>query len=378
MVLERELRLIFNNKQAIFVLLILPFCLICFYGYLYSSHVVNNLKIGVVNESPSQESRYIIDSFHSSERFIVNDFYTNQDEAIKALERGDIQGIIVIVKDFTKKVKKGETADVLVIANGANMVLSNNIMTGAIDIVQGYSKMLAKERYEKMGYSAEAAQNNAEPISFNFRPWYNPVNSYTNFLVPGLITALIQQIAFLYTAISVTEERKKGTLKVLFDQTARPFAIIVGKLLAYFTCVFVSCAGCFLAAKYILSIPVRGAVLDLFILSAVFLFCVCAIGIFISIICKNSLEATQYSMLIALPSFLLSGFTWPIQAMPDFCAYLSKILPLTYYALPVRGIMLMGLGLASFKGELVILSLTAVVFVILSMVIINGEVRMEK
>lgn len=369
MVLERELKFILTSKQAVFILLILPFCLVCLYGYLYQSNVVNNLKIGVVNLSPSQESRYLVDSFDRREQFIVKGFYTTEEEAIQALEKAEIQGIMVIPDNFTKKVKRGETADVLVIANGANMVISNNIMTGTVDIVQGYSKMLAADRFKTMGLSSKAAQSSSEPITFSLRPWYNPVNSYTNFLVPGLITVVIQQITFLFAAISVTEERKKGTLKTLLNDNVQPLAIIFGKMLAYFTCVFISSVGCFLAARFLLHIPMRGSFLDLFILSAVFLLCVSAIGIFISIICKNSLEATQYSMLVALPSFLLSGFTWPIQAMPEFCVYLSKILPLTYYSIPVRNIMLMGLGLASAKKELITLGLMAVVFVILSWVI---------
>ncbi|NLT96174.1 MAG: ABC transporter permease [Clostridia bacterium] len=369
-ILTRELKLIFSKKSTAFGLFLLPFLLLGYYGYLYCSQTVDNLHLAIINESPSQESRYLVNSFARREQFIVED-YLSQDEAIAALEKGEIQGIVIIPADFTQKLKNGQTADVVVIANGSNIVLSNNIMTGSAEIVQGYSKILAAKRFEKKGYSSTTAQSTAAPIHFNYRPWYNPVNSYPIFLIPGLITVLIQQITFLYTAISITEERKRGSLKVLFDDEIKPLAIILGKMLVYSSCVFLSCAGCFIMARYIVHVPLRGSFLELFDLSSVFLGCISAIGIFLSIICRNSLEATQYSMLIALPSFLLSGYTWPTQAMPEFCVYLSKILPLTYYAIPVRDIMLMGLSLAKFKKEIIILGLMAVIFIIMGTLVLT-------
>jgi ABC-2 type transport system permease protein len=370
-ILERELRLIFSKKGTVFMLLILPFFLIGYYGYLYNSNIVDNIHIGIINQSPSQESRYLVNSFARSEQFITEEYFADQEEAMEALEKGDIQGIVIIPPDFTQMLKQGKTADVVVIANGSNLVLSNNIMTGSAEIVQGYSKILAAERFEKKGYSSETAQSTVQPISFSYRPWYNPVNSYPNFLIPGLITVLVQQICFLYTAVCITEERRKGTLQEILVEKIQPLAIITGKMLAYFCCIFLSCAGCFVIARFLLHTPMRGSFLDLFVLSAVFLFCVSAMGVFLSIICKNSLEATQYSMLIALPSFLLSGYTWPPQAMPEFCVYLSKILPMTYYAIPVRDIMLMGLSLAHFEKEIIILGIMAVIFIIMGTVVLS-------
>lgn len=364
-VIKRELKFLISYQRLLVLLLVIPVLFTAFYGYLYQENVVSHLKIGVIDQKPSSVTRNIVNNFAKSERMEVFSM-DNEEDILPLIERGKLDGALVIPADLTKDVKSGKTASVFVAANGANMVISNNVMTNALEVMGTLDAGILIKKYQATGKLEEEAFSGAMPVSFELRPWYNPTNGYANFFLPGLIAFVVQQTTFLVIAITITNERRKNTIGELLQTTRNVFSIILGKMITYIGLSFLSCMASLILIVRVFKLPLLGNYFTLSILSLAFIFCICAIGIFLSIICKNSLEAIQYSMLIALPSFLLSGYTWPLQSMPKILNMLGHMLPLTYFADNLRKITLMGVDLSIVKGDISILLTMGILFVVLS------------
>jgi ABC-2 type transport system permease protein len=332
------------------------------FGYLYSEHVVKGIHTAVVDECNDQLSRSIIEGFRKSDKFHITGEITEA-QISPLLRSGKIDAAIVIPKDFSKDIKKGTSSEILVIVNGSNMIISNTVTTYALQIIQTYSTGIAVKKVEAKGVASEGAISSANPINFRIRPWYNPTYNYTNFLLLGLIATAIQQITLLCVAVSVAKEKEHNTLPDLLNISKNPWIIVVGKTIPYFIAGLFTLSSAIAMARFVFHVPIRGSIALILLLTVAFLLGIIALGIFLSIVCRGELEATQISMLIAIPSFLFSGFTWPIQAMPTLAQWLSSILPLTYFANALRRVAIMGVGYQEVARDIHILFLLAVIFI---------------
>ncbi|MFZ7101898.1 MAG: ABC transporter permease [Peptococcaceae bacterium] len=362
----REFKGLCSQKRIWVILFFIPISYTLLFGCMYSNKTIRHLKLAVVNESPGQLSRSVIQGFAKSDKFTLSKELDSAGEAVDLMQKDEIDVVLVIPEGFTESIKKGSNTTIFIGANGTNMTMSNTAMTGAAEIIGAISAGIAVKKFEARGQREEQALDHALPISFLLRPWYNPAGNYSNFLLLGYLTAVIQQVILYFAAISISEERRKGTLQELVAKGKYPASIILGKFLPYVVLGLVGWMANFQIAVKIFDYPMEGSYGDLIILSAAFIACICAIGIFLSIIARNSLDATQYAMLVALPSFLISGYTWPIAAMTGFYKILAQIFPLTYFAENVRKIALMGAGFNIIRDDIHILVTVAGVFLILS------------
>ncbi|MDK2824813.1 MAG: type transport system permease protein [Clostridia bacterium] len=367
-VATREFKCIYRDKKVLVILLLLPIFYAVLFGYLYSENVVTGIKTAVVNHSPSQLSRNIIEGFNKSEKFNLKMQLKDENEIKTYIENGEIDAAIIIPKDFTRDIKKGKNSDILIIVNGTNMLISNSTMTNALQIVETYSTGIAIKKYQAQGVFKELAYESAKPISFKIRPWYNPTFNYTNFLLLGLIATAIQQITLMYVAISIAKEKERGTIKELLSFSDRAVPLVLGKILPYFLSAAFTLSMAAMVGFKVFNIPMRGNFFVLLALGTAFILCITALGVMLSIICRNELEATQLSMLVAVPSFLFSGYTWPLQSMPVPCQVIAKMLPLTYFAESFRRIALMGIGFEHITQNAYILGSLGIIFTIIAIV----------
>jgi ABC-2 type transport system permease protein len=171
----------------------------------------------------------------------------------------------------------------------------------------------------------------------------------------GLVATMIQQALLLYVATAITREKEQGTLGELLEQNYSATQVVLGKTAPYFLLNFLNLnfilAGCY----YIFKIPFNGSIWNLLLMEVLFLGGITALGIFLSTACKSQLEATQLAMLFALPSFLFSGYTWPLESMPEFARGVAALFPLTYFAANLRDIALMDLQLPVMLKDIIVL-----------------------
>ncbi|MBO8136922.1 MAG: ABC transporter permease [Desulfotomaculum sp.] len=340
----REFKYIFHSRRLMLILIGVPLFYIALFGIMYSEHVVKNIPTAVLDYSSTALSRSLVQGFRDSEKFDVVTTANSEAELRQLIQNKIVQAGIIIPPDFSKKIKTGKSAKVMVVVNGTNMLYSNAVLSNANEIVQTISVGVSSQILQGKGYLPEEALNKTLPVQFAIRIWYNPTFNYLNFLLLGLAATAIQQVALMYSAIAFTRERDSGILQELLQSGYKPVHLVAGKVLAYFIINMVTMNLLMLECCRLFEIPFRGNVLQLLSLETAFFLCILTLGVFLSIVCKNELEATQYAMLVAVPSFLFSGFTWPVDAMPPFAKAVSAVLPLTYFCSTLRDIALMAPG----------------------------------
>ncbi len=361
-IMKREFGYIFSNRRLLIIIFIIPIFYTLLFGYLYINHLVTGMKTAIIDQNKTQLSRSIIEGFDKNDKFALVKTLDSPSQIKEHMENGTIDVAIVIPKDFATDVMSSEEAPILIIVNGSNMIISNSVTVNALGIIQTYSTGIAANKLQATsGVPFEQAVNQVNPISIRIRPWYNPTYNYTNFLLLGLIATAIQQVSLLYVAVSFAREKDRGTLSELNALGGNAFTKVMGKILPYFTINLAALTVSLLIARYLYKVPFRGSITALIFLSILFIFCIDALGVFLSLICSNELEATQIAMLVAIPSFLFSGFTWPIQAMPIPCQALAKILPLTYFTQAIRKIDIMGLSWLHLQQEIFVLIIMTLV-----------------
>lgn len=365
-VTSREFDYIFSKRRIIIILCLIPIFFTLIFGSVYSEKTIKNLKLGVINYSDSQVSRGLINSFGKTETFVIHDSLTNEDQIEEQILKGEIDGVLIIPSDFTEKIKKGQETVVMVGANGSNMSISSTILTKAAEVIGSYSTGVSMKRYESQGLSEGEAFSKALPVNFSIRNWYNPGVNYSDFLLPGYVAAILQQVLMYFAAISITEERRNGTINDLAEMEYSGTKIILGKMIPY---VLLGLASWIISLGMMHSLfktPMRGSWITMIILSVVFLTFIASISLFISVLARRSLDATQYAMIIALPSFLLCGYTWPLVAMSGVFKAIAHVFPITYFAVNVRSILLMGMKLEQMLPHILLMLGLTIIFVFLS------------
>lgn len=354
------------RKRDLLVLIGGPILYLVLFGFLYWQNVVNHIDTVIWDQDNTSLSRMVTDSFRDTDRFNIIGNVASQEELREALDTGKARAGIVIPRDFMKDVKKQHTSEILVCIDGTNMIISNAVVSSALEVVQTLSAGVSIKTIEGSGVLPEKAQKTVLPISFRPRIWYNPTFSYSNFLLFGLLGTAIQQILLLFTSITLTREKNNRHLAHM--NLAETGAYILGKSLPYVVINYANLNFILALLIFGFGLTFKGSVLLTLLLGAVFVTALVALGVFLSIVCKNELEATQTSMLIAVPSFLVSGFTWPLQAMPLPVMILARILPLTYFVNALRDIALKGVGLEVIGSSILYLAGLIVVFYPLSVV----------
>jgi ABC-type multidrug transport system, permease component len=358
----RELKYIKGNKRMLFVMCGIPLLYIILFGFMYSTHVVKNIKTVILDYNNTASSRAIAQGFRDSEKFKVIGQVQSEAELRTMMENREITAGIVIPEDLDAKIKTGEGSTVLVVVNGTNMLFSNAVMSAANEIVGTFSAGASISSLES-GDSLlpDQATPVAVPIRYALRVWYNPTFNYTNFLILGLAGTVAQQIALLYVATALAREKEQGTIKELIQYNA--LEVVLGKLIVHFVINMLSANLVYYLCISYFQVPYHGSIGAFELLLSVFFLAIMSLGVMLSIICKNELEATQIAMLIAVPSFLVSGFTWPLQAMPHSVQLISSALPLTYFVTEVRDMALMGTNLNQVMPNIhILLTMTAIFF----------------
>lgn len=370
----RELISIKSSPRTMIVLVGTPILLLLLLGYVYQAHVVNHISTVILDYNHTSLSRVVINAFDTSDKFKVLGTVDTEQEMQKYIEEGKALAAVVIPPDFHRDIKRQKTAPVLVVVNGSNMVIANSVVTSASEIVTTLSVGTSVKVLEGKGLLPDSAMNTANLISLRPRIWYNPTFNYSNFLLLGLLGAAVQQVILLYTSISIVSEKEEGLVAQLARSLKDLTCYAFGKLTPYVVVNLVTFNLTLLMLVHAFAIPFRGDLLTLGLLEISFVTGVAALGVFLSIISNNALEATQAAMLIAVPSFLISGYTWPLMAMPKAIQVFANILPLTHFVNALREVAIMGVGLPVVADDVLAMAALAVLFIPLSIVALRWHV----
>lgn len=369
-----EWQAIFTNRSILSVILVMPILYFTLFGNLYSEKKVTEIPVVVVDSDHSEISRELIRAFDVDVTFAVSAIVPSEDEAMNIIDKGAANVALIIPTGLSEQAKSGKEAEVLTIIDGSNMMISNTAVRAANTLIKSVSAGVTLKKLEAKGEWGEDGKNFFTGIDYRYRVLYNPTFSYLSFMVFGLGGTVLQQVLFLGVSLSVAREKDAGTWLATVKEYSF-FQLVLGKLTPYFILSTFNLVATFTLLLKWFDVPYYGNPAYLLIAGILFNIAVLSIGFAISYLTKDQLQATQLAMLIAVPSFMLSGFTWPLMSMPTVIAGIGKSLPLTYFLHAVREVLTKGHGIDAIRSDLAMLMLLSVIGLFLAYLAYLGQTR---
>jgi ABC-2 type transport system permease protein len=361
-VVVKEFRQIWRDPRSLIVLLVFPGILVLFIGYALNFDV-KHISFAVFDQDKTERSREFIRSFSNTEYFDFNYSVDSDREVDALLDEGEALVGIVIPTNFSKNLLAGRDATVQLLVDGANSNTATSAISYASAITQGYSTRLTSKVLARSG------RDIYQPIDFRPKIWYNPELLTAKFLVPGLIGFFLMLSAVISTSLSVVREKEKGTMEQIMVSPLRTIEVTLGKTLAYLVIALFSSVFVLVVGFIFFDIAVRGSLFWLYAGILIFLIGGLGQGLLISTIAETQQVAFMVSVFSSLlPAFLLSGFVFPIRSMPIVLQLISNVMPVKFFLVIVRSVILKGAGPSAFWNQLVYLAIFAAVMLAISSV----------
>jgi len=343
------------------VIFISPIIQLLLLGYAANLDV-KNIPSVICDQDRSAASRGFLDGFVNSGYFMVADMVGSLDEIDRFLDNGDASIAFVIPRGFGDKVAAGRQAPVMIIADGSE---SQSASVGV-----NYATMIATRYSQKImfGFFERAKGRGLRPVVVDpeLRVWYNPELKSRNFMVPGVLGLILMIMTMSLASLGIVRERETGTMEQLIVTPIRPYQLIVGKLLPFVLIGLVDTVFVIAVARFWFVIPFRGSVALLFAGCLLFMLNTLGIGLFVSTVSKTQQQAMLTSLFFIMPQIVLSGFVFPIENMPRIFQVATMVIPIRYFFVIIRGIMLKGAGPADLWEQAAALAVLGTVILSLS------------
>jgi ABC-2 type transport system permease protein len=331
---RKELIQLRRDPRSLILAFLLPPFLILFFGYAISFDV-DDIRLVVVDQDHTQQSRRLVDAFTSSGYFTVTERLATSREAGERLARGRALGALVVPPRFTSDLAAGRPAPVQLLLDGSDA----NTATIALN----YARAIVAEHAARARVDARRL---VPPARAETRVWYNETLESRNMVVPGLIAVVISIVAALLTALTLAREWERGTMEQLVATPVGRVEVLLGKMLPYFGICLFNVGLTVAAGLFLFQVPFRGSLVLLFFTSCLFLAGALGFGILISAVARTQMLATQIAMLTTyLPAFMLSGFIFAIPNMPPVLQGITYLFAARYFVTITKGIFLKGTGL---------------------------------
>jgi len=327
---RKELRQISRDRRSLLILVFLPAFFLFLYGYALNFDI-RNVSLAVEDRDQTPESRELVGRFAHSAYFEVEAVVHAPGEVSAMVARGHVRALLVVPADFARTIRQGGSPEVQVVLDGDNANTATTVL--------GYTNAVLAEASAALGTRPSLALVTLQP-----RVWYNPELRSALFLIPGLIAYISMITAVVSTALSIVREKETGTIEQVRMAPVSTASFVLGKTLPYLVLSQAAAMMVIVAAMALFDMPMRGDWVTLNVVLAVFLVGALGTGLLVSTLADTQQVAFQAAMLIAfLPTFLLSGFIFPISSMPIVLQYITVVVPARYFLVALRGVVLKGL-----------------------------------
>jgi ABC-2 type transport system permease protein len=329
-----------------------PIVQLVLFGYAINQDM-RHARTAVVDASNTAASRQFVGELEATQTFDVVAYPTIEQQARQLLQEGKVQAVVLIPTDFTRDYYRGRGAEVSFLVDATDPTLARAVLASTSGLEEHLNgrrlAFAARTGVSSLRSARESRSSRTDPDSIDQRPWrfsvltyYNPELRTPVFVVPALLGVILTTTMILMTALSIVRERERGTFEFLIGTPVHRFELMVGKISPYVVIGFLQIAIVLLSGLLIFKVPVEGSLIHLAVASLLFIGANLTLGLVISSVTVNQLQATQLSFFFFLPSVLLSGFMFPFSAMPRPAQWIGEVLPLTHYIRMVRGILLRG------------------------------------
>jgi ABC-2 type transport system permease protein len=349
-VIRKEFIHIFRDPRTLAVMFVTPLMQLILLGYAATTDV-RNVPLAVYDQDRSGASRALVEAFVASGQFAVVRYVPSEDELAMLVDAGQARAGLIVPPGYAADLARNQ-AQVVFVLDGSDPSVASSSLAGARLIGQAASTEVLQRSVARRGQSAGISQ----PLEVRTRVWYNPDMRSAVFMIPGLIGLVLQLQATLLTSSAIVRERERGTIEQLIVTPIRPHELIIGKILPYALVALLILAEVLLLGTFWFGVPIKGSLLLLLAISCLFLISTLGIGLLISTVANTQQEAFLLTFLTLLPSVFLSGFIYPIAAMPFGLQLVSGVVPLTYFLVVVRGVVIKGVDLPVLMPQVIALA----------------------
>lgn len=349
----KEARQLRRDRLTFGMMFGIPIVQLVLFGFAINTDP-KGLPSAVLAYDHSQLSRAIVSSVGTTGYFAFVREPQTEAEANALLQRGDVQFVLTIPSDLTRRVVRGEEASVLIEADATDPATIGPALSAVNAAV---SQTLSREFHGVLARHKTPAQ----AVEVRLHRRYNPEGITRFNIVPGLLGIILTMTMVMMTALAVTREYERGTMENLLAMPVRPIEVMFGKIAPYIIIGTLQVVVVLVAAKLLFRVPFEGTPLLFGAATVLFITVNLAVGFTFSTIAQNQLQAVQMSFFFLMPAILLSGFAFPFRGMPGWAQVIGEALPATHFIRIVRGVMLKGATLDQVAGEIAVLAFMLVV-----------------
>lgn len=352
-IIRKEFRQIRRDKRALGILIFLPAFMLVMVGYALNFDV-KHLAVVVYDEDRSSTSREFVTSLTRSEYLELKGTLAGKDEIDPLLENGEAALGIVIPENFSRQLLAGKETQVQVLIDGSNSNTAAIAQGYTALAIQDYSNKVLVQWLERRGASFEI------PIRLEPKLWYNPELKSAKYLIPGLFGLILMIVTVISTSLSIVREKESGTMEQLKTSPLWSNEIILGKVIPYLLISILAATIIMIFGYVLFDVSIKGSIPLLYLAIVMFLIGGLGQGILISTVAQTQQVAFVMSVFSSLlPSFLLSGFVFPINSMPVALQVISNVIPAKFFLVIVRSIILKGVGVVAVWEQFIYLLLFA-------------------
>jgi ABC-2 type transport system permease protein len=322
----------------------IPLLQLMLFGFAINSDP-KHLPTVIVSADHGPFSRTLISAMQHSGYFQVLRQVETEAEAARLLQLGDVQFVLNIPPDFSRRILRGERPALLLEADATDPAATG-------PAVAAVRAMVGNLFDRDLTGPLAPLRDRPGPVDLRLHAHYNPENITQYNVVPGLMGVVLTMTMIIITALAMTRERERGTMENLLATPVRPFEVMTGKIVPYVIVGYIQLTLILVAAKVLFHVPLVGSIPLVYAVALAFIAANLAVGITFSTLAQNQLQAVQMAFFFFLPSLLLSGFMFPFRGMPEWAQTIGSALPLTHFLRIVRGVLLKGNGVAEILPEL--------------------------
>ncbi|MEA4811836.1 MAG: ABC transporter permease [Anaerolineaceae bacterium] len=338
-IMKKEILHIWRDPRTMALIIILPAMLLLLLGYGISGENIH-IPIAVADLSRSDQSRDFIQKFTVSGDFDLQYLVNSENEIQHLIDINSVKVGMLIPEDFGRRLSANKKVDVVILIDGS----ANPTDASTFQLkLNAFSQMASQDVLIRM-FTLNGMGNKIEmPIDARTRILYNPSGDIKVYMIPGLICVILQVQTLLLSALAIVKEREQGTMEQLIVTPIKPWELMLGKIIPYLVVCLIDLFIMLWLGRLLFGVTVRGSMLSLIGLSAIFIIGSLGMGVLISNISQTQMQAIYIAMfIVVIPAIILSGLIFPRESMPRFTYWYSELLPVTQFLQITRGIIVRG------------------------------------
>jgi ABC-2 type transport system permease protein len=367
-ILRKEFSQVLREPRMRLLLFAPPLVQLVVFGFAVNLDV-DHARIAWMDMDATPASRSLHDRFTGSGRFEIVATPQNEQEVQRTLDRGQAQAVVRVLPGFARDLDRGRPASVQILVDGTNSNTASLVSSYAASVIAEFSSEVM-ERQQRMRIMARnpvtPARAAAPEVVARTRVWFNPDLYSRNYFVPGVIANILMLVTLMLTSLAIVREKEIGTMEQLMVTPLRPMELMLGKTLPFAIIGLVDVGLITIVARLVFHVSLRGSFLLLLFSAGLFLLTNLGAGLFLSTISQTQQQAMIMSFFFSTPSFMLSGFAFPIRNMPQVVQWLTYLNPIRYFIEIVRGLFLKGSGVSVLWPQMLCLAVYGVVILGLS------------